>query len=570
MDATAAVSEFSAATRSFSSVTRSLGPDWIAPAVQSIPWAGRQYAATRALASIGLDGSVAGLELAEALRESPAASTAASPTGRLGALLSTGRKHIDTALASLSDASSRADALSADGLAPPLASAVRSVQAALRAATPFLGRSHALLQLESYLLSGNHRLLVVSQDGAELRPTGGFAGSFGIVNVGPTGVQLEKYQDVYVLPDPPGRVPQPTGMLVGRNDFKFRDANWWIDFPTSARAMLGFWRTYNQPPVDGIIAVDTVAMRDLLAALGPVRVPSYNETFTAKNLLQRLLYLVEVKPMSQSDNKAVLTALAAELEKRVLGAKPDELAKAALALGKAADAKHVQMYFTNPDAQAAAEQLGWSGRVLPPAGTTDVVAISNAMNQPGKVNIALKKTIDYRVLLQPDRSADTTLVLGYANTGAYPLPWSSVFRDWLRVYRAPGTVFPGTTTSGGKTVTMVEFGFPAEARTFALSHGQIRSETLTARVPEAMHTASTPAATSGDAHYQLYLVRQADLEDIPTTITVTAPSGWRVISANAWLTASGAPLPVTSEQERVRMAFPLSGDTALDVRLATF
>jgi len=568
-DATAAGSQFAAASRTFASAKRSLGPDWVAGVAGKIPWAGRQYAAARTLVEIGLDGSAAGTELAEALQEAPATSATADPAGRFAALLADRHKNVEAALASLSDAADRAAGLSADGLVPPLAKAVRSVKSALREAAPFLDRSEALLQLVSYLLSGNHRILVVSQDGAELRPTGGFAGSFGIIDVGHTGVRLERYQDVYVLPDPPGRVPPPPGARM-TNDFSFRDANWWIDFPTSARAMLGFWRIYRLPPVDGLIAIDTVAMKDLLAAIGPVRVPSYGETFTSANLLDRLLYLVEVKTHSNGAKKGVLTALAAELEKRVLGASPADLAKSALALGKAADAKHVQMYFTDPRAEAAVDALGWSGRVTPPIGTTDVMAVSNAMNQGGKVNIAMKKTIDYEVGLQPDRSAQTTLVLGYANTGPYPMPMPSVFRDWLRVYRAPGTVFPSTTPDGGKTVTMVEFGFPAEVRGFTLLRGQSRTETLAAWVPDALRADTTPTAASGAvAHYRLHLVRQDDLVDIPTTVTVTAPPGWHVTGANARLTASGAPLPVITERDRVRMAIPLRGDLEFDVRLAS-
>ena len=201
-DATAAGSQFVSASRTFASAKRSLGPDWVAGVAGTIPWAGRQYAAARTLVEIGLDGSAAGTELAEALQEAPATSATADPAGRFAALLADRHKNVEAALASLSDAADRAAGLSADGLVPPLAKAVRSVKSALREAAPFLDRSEALLQLVSYLLSGNHRILVVSQDGAELRPTGGFAGSFGIIDVGHTGVRLERYQDVYVLPDP--------------------------------------------------------------------------------------------------------------------------------------------------------------------------------------------------------------------------------------------------------------------------------------------------------------------------------------------------------------------------------
>ena len=135
---------------------------------------------------------------------------------------------------------------------------------------PLLQRSRALSSLANELLPTEHRILLVSQNSAELRPTGGFIGSYGILTIGPEGVKLDSYKDVYTLPNPPGRVPMPPGALMTkRMDFQFRDANWWIDFPTSARKMLGFWADMGQPPVDGIIAVDVVAMQDILERARP-------------------------------------------------------------------------------------------------------------------------------------------------------------------------------------------------------------------------------------------------------------------------------------------------------------
>ena len=568
-DATAAASQFAAASRTFASAKRSLGPEWFVGVVKTVPYAGRQYRAAQSLVEIGLDGSKAGAELAQALRESSASAAATSPAGKFAVLLGSGRHNVEAALAALSDAEDRAAGLPADGLLPPLAKAVTSVKATLGEAAPFLARSHALLDMESYLFSGNHRLLVVSQDGAELRPTGGFAGSFGLIDVGSTGVRLEAYEDVYVLPDPPGIVPPPAGAFMTK-DFGFRDANWWLDFPTSARAMLGFWRTYQQPQVDGLIAIDTVAMKSLLAATGPVHVPNYGETFTAANLLGRLLYLVEVEGAGRSDRKGVLTALATQLEARMLGAGPAELAKSAMVLGTAADAKHVQLYFTDPHVEAAVQSLGWSGQVAPPSGTTDVLAVSDAMNRGSKVNIAMYKNIDYQVELRPDYSAETTLALSYANTGPYPMTTRTIFGDWLRVYRAPGTVLPSAGPSGEKTVTTEEFGFPAEVRQLSLHRGQSRVETLSARVPDALRAdAGQAGASGGGLHYQLHVVRQDDLVDVPLSVTVTAPPGWRVAGASARLTASGKALPTAVAGDRAHLAIPLSGDIDLTVELAS-
>ncbi len=586
LDATGAVSQFGAAKRSFSRAQGMLGPDWLGEAVGAVPLVGRQYSTAQALVVLGLRASTAGAELAAALQQVPANRAGASPTSGLSSLLENRRRRVETALAALVDVADRVAALDERGLVPPLTKQVRSAKAALRRAAPSLDRFRALLPLERYLLSSTHRILVVSQNGAELRPTGGFSGSYGIIEVGPTGVRLDKWRDIYTLPDPPYRdvflmpyVPDgftrpPKAALT--SEFGLREANWWIDFPTSARAMLGFWRDYDQPPIDGVVVVDTVAMQYLLEALGPIGVQSFSETFTPENLLTRLLYYTMVK--GGEGRKDVLVALAGELERRVLGASPGELAKAAQALAKAADAKHVQLYFTDPGAEEAVVALGWSGRIAPSGGATDLLVISNAMNLGSKINMAMKKTIDYEVALMPDRSAESTLVLGYSNRGPYALAGRNSFDDWLRVSRAPGTVFA---SDGGGHGT-VESGLPTEGRSFSVLRGRTHTETVVSHVPVAWRTGGatgdpsssvpngegSPRAPSAAPSYRLFVARQADLEDIPMTVTVAPPPGWRISRVNARLTASDAALPATNEDGRARLALPLSGDLAFDVWLA--
>jgi hypothetical protein len=582
-DATAAASQFGAASESFARAQAMLGPEWLGGVANTIPQVGRQYSVARTLVAIGLDGSTAGTELSAFLRETQSASATAGST-RLGSLLGTGRQHIDTALAALCDIADRSVGLTDEGLVPPLAKAIREVKDALASVAPYLDRSSSLLALERYLLSSERRILVISQNSAELRPTGGFAGTFAILHVGPQGFALEKYADVWTLPNP-ARISVPPPGAPGAKHFGFRDANWWIDFPTSARAMLGFWEESGQPPVDGIIAIDVVAVRDLLEVFGPINVPDYRETFTAENLLDRLLYLVEVKFDGGPGKKGVLVALANELEQRVLGAGSEELARSALVLAKAADSKHVQMYFPDAGAQAAVIGMRWSGAIAPPAGTTDLLAVCNAMNVGSKINIAIRKAVDYEVALEPDGSAETTLVLDYSNTAPFDLPqYLSVFSNYLRVYRASGTmIVPDEHPSKGSTST-VDIGLPTAVRTFTLLRGRSHRETIVTRVPEAWRpgsaavvsrspaptgavAVSAPSTADGASHYRLFIVRQADLQDVPTTVTITPSAGWRVSSVSAWKVASGEALAVTSNDSLVRLARPLDGDMVLDVEM---
>jgi hypothetical protein len=76
------------------------------------------------------------------------------------------------------------------------------------------------------------------------------------------------------------------------------------------------------------------------------------------------------------------------------------------------------------------------------------------------------------------------------------------------------------------------------------------------------------AKHASSAYYRLHVVRQDDLEDIPATVTVTAPPGWRVTGASALFSASGTQVPVTVEGGRVRVVVPLQGDLDLNVLLA--
>ena len=587
-DATGAALQFNAASLSFARTRTMLDRDGVGRVVGAIPSAANQFSAARTLLAIGLDGSAAGSEVAAALREASAPSQAASSTARLTSLFTTGRPHVDAALTSLTRAADLAAKLDGRGLLPQIARPVGTVKAAFAEAAPLLRRSRALLALGSYLFSSKHRVLVVAQDNAELKPTGGFMGSFGIVDVGPNGVKLARYADVYTLPDPPVRVKPPPGARMAQDQgFTFRDSNWWIDFPTSARTMLGFWEVAHQPKVDGIVAVDVIAMKDLLQVLGPIRVPGYVGTFTSANLLERLLQLVE-RP-ARRNRKGPLVALAFEMENRLFGASSAELGGAALALGKAADAKHVQMYFREPSAEAAVIGLGWSGRVASPPGTTDLLVVSNAMAQGSKVNMAMKKSIDYEVALRPKGSADTTLVLGYVNANPYEIGGNGrrgtlrFFRDYLRVNRPAGTVFPHTATGpvGGGEIT-TEYGLPTAVRTFKLWRMRSHDETITSRVPVGawrpggaprprgrvvVSSSATSSAPGSLAHYRLFIVRQADLEDIPTNVSVRSPAGWHVSSVSARLIASGQVLPVTRDRAGARLSLPLSGDLLLDVVL---
>lgn len=554
----AALASFLKAKDEFGRARGLLGPDW----VRGLPWLGHQVGVADTLAAIGYEGSSAGAEMAQLL----ASADSASGDDRVNQLLRLSRPHLDAALVSLTTVTRLAADLRAEGLLPPLAGAVTELKALLNPLAPVLERSQSMLDLERYLFSTQHRFLLVSQNSAELRPTGGFMGTYGLVEFGPDGFELTTFTDVYQLPRDTLDLPLPIRGPVGYSHFSFQDSNWWIDFPTSAKVMNQFWQNLKQPKVDGIVAIDIPTIRDLLKIFGPITVPESTVPLTADNVLEQLTYVIEFENGGPGTDKTLkkkkaALSFAAELLRQITHLSNEQFLPTLNSLAASTNEKHVQLSFNDATAQAALVDLGWGGAIDPPAGTTDLLAVSNGVIKASKANIGVTKTIDYTVALKADGSADTTTKLGYKKSSLQLL---GVPRQWMgnyvRVHRGVGT----TEAAGSTAFETLEdaMGLPTFGHYFRLEPSAEANLVLRSAVPQAVRPAD------GDTwHYQLLLVKQADLTNTSATVTVTAPAGWKVSGSAASFRVNGTAVPTTANPGSVSVKTPLKQDLVLDVTL---
>jgi hypothetical protein len=565
-DAAAARAGFADAGHRFAALDDLLGPDWL----QGAPGVGRDVTAAHQLVALGEAGSTAGGHVADLL-------AAAEADGGLDALLRQAGPHLTGALDSLQRLSEVDAALSTDGLLPQLAEVVTSARAALDPVRPLLGRLAPVRALVDYFFGADHRFLVLSQNNAELRPTGGFIGSYALLKVGPGGLDLEHYADIYDLPPTTLKIPIPAGARMGGQWLELRDANWWLDFPTSAATILDLYDhlAEPQPAVDGVIGIDMVTIQALLAQFGPIELPEYGTTFRADDLIRNLIVLVQ-QEVPREGRKDVLVPLAEELLDRLVSVPGDQLAATVELLTEVAGSKRIQLFARDAAAQAAVGELGWSGAIDLPTDATDLLAPSDAVVWASKMNFGVHRKADYQVALAADGSADTRLALRYRKDSDRLL---QVQRQWfgnyLRIYRAPGTTLTGSDSTRSATVLTDgqrraeltpevrtdQIGLPAITTGLSLNPGETRTEEFESRVP---------AATTGDAdgrHYRLLLVKQPDLEELHATVSVLAPQGWRVEAASAWRRHTGDVLHVTTSGDRVALDTRLEADTILDVAL---
>jgi hypothetical protein len=133
---------------------------------------------------------------------------------------------------------------------------------------------------------GERRYLLLFQNNMELRPGGGFIGSYGLVSVKRGRFGKIEIHDVY---DADGKlkthVEPPFGLrrFGGVSHWFLRDSNFGIEGTTNAAAAADLLRRSTGDKVDGVLMVDTEFVKNILDVTGPVEVLDYKETVDSSN-----------------------------------------------------------------------------------------------------------------------------------------------------------------------------------------------------------------------------------------------------------------------------------------------
>jgi len=365
-DASAASDSFDGANRAFSQAQQSVNDlgSVTSLLLSAVPATGSTYRAGTKLLKAGSSLSAAGERIADGVL---AAQNEPSPTpvSRLRLL----EAYVSSALPDLKASAE----LVADVDASDVPEAQRAAFAELAARLPVLVASveefTSFSAMAETVLGGNgaKRYLLVFQNNAEIRATGGFMGSF---------AELDLKDGVITSMSVPGggtydlqgslkhnvAAPEPLQLLNAR--WEFQDANWFPDFPTSARQMMDFYTDAGGGSVDGVIAVNATCVADLIGLLGPVDMPEYGRTITGENFVTETETIVE-REYDKTENKpkAFIGDLAATLLSRIMDNGPENFLTALDRANQGLQSRDIQIYFSDSDLERSVRDLGWGGEI---------------------------------------------------------------------------------------------------------------------------------------------------------------------------------------------------------------
>ncbi len=166
------------------------------------------------------------------------------------------------------------------------------------------------------------RYLFIFQNNAEMRGSGGFIGSYAIVDLAKGEVKSIEAPGGGSYDTEAGMretiiSPEPLRLLKPR--WFFWDANWWPDWPFTAEKLKAFLEKSDGPSVDGVIALTPAVIERLLGIIGPVELPDYGITLDNDNFWITVQRLAEQKQDVTSTPKQIIGDLMDKLIKELPG-----------------------------------------------------------------------------------------------------------------------------------------------------------------------------------------------------------------------------------------------------------
>ena len=208
--------------------------------------------------------------------------------------------------------------------------------------------------------------LLLFQNNSELRPTGGFIGSFGWLTFNKGRLVEFKTEDVYTADGqlkgyvPP---PEPLKKYLAQENWYLRDSNFDPDFSVNAQRAEWFLKREMNLNFDGVFAFDLNSVAEILRGIDGVYLTDYGENITADNLFLKTQVTAEEGFFPGSTQKKdFIGSLTRNLFIKLTSSKI-AWAKLLKGMKSSLDEKHTLLYFHNEIAQQTVEEAGWGGRV---------------------------------------------------------------------------------------------------------------------------------------------------------------------------------------------------------------
>lgn len=401
--------------------------------------------------------------------------------------------------------------------------------------------------------------LILFQNNMELRPGGGFIGSYGLAKISEGKVNDFKVYDVY---DADGKLTdhiEPPFVLrryLGVSHWFLRDSNYDVDFSKDAITAANFLNLELGEKIDGVIAIDTDFLKKMLEVFGSITVPDYNQTVTPDNfyLLTQDHAEKDFFPGS-TQKKDFLKTLYNTMFAQLTTNKKIPYSKIISKIGESAKEKHLMFAFPQSNTQQffTVNNLSaslWDDRKKPDNGILDYFGVVDANLGTNKVNYYVKRNIAQKATVDDQGNLQETAEITYENTSNKGSPYAGDYKNYVRFILPDGAKLTEVRINDNPTPITDAIIDPAQfsQKTFlppteleveksqesgkilygfliTIPTGQTKKVAITYNLPNAIN------ADRAIFNYDLKLFKQPGTENDSYTFSLSYPDSFKLLKA---------------------------------------
>lgn len=548
-----------------------------AKGLRAWPFIGTQYRAAVALVGVGQSSVKAGAPLVDFMAhlfepfagrgKISLASITPAEKGLLLGNIASREEDLKAAQTAIHEAAIALEKVPERGLVGPLRRVIEPLKQQFPIITQALDQAipatHILPPILGYPKEKTYLFLL--QNNTELRPSGGFIGTYGLMKVSSGEIISLKTDNSYNLDEAAKKLPviappEPIQRYLHQTAWYFRDSNWSPDFPTSAeQALLFYQREGGAKNVDGVLAITPTTISALLRLVGTIKV--YGIDFTADNFVDRLQEYVDKGFKSagatESQRKDIIGVMTSELVDRLLKLPVAQWKDVFLVLSQQLNQKQMLFSMKDPAVQGLLLQQNWAGGI-DRTPNVDSLMVVDANLASLKTDSVMERSYSYSVKLDGDRPV-VDLNIHYKNTGKFDWRTSYLitrYNTYVRVYVPNGSELISSSgaqarqqsNAAGQVTTSVELGKTVFAAFKSIEPGTESDFHLKYRLPADVGKQLASGA------YRLVWQKQAGMMTPAITVNIETPNN-RPVSATgldneAHLSHSGVSFTGPLEQDR--------------------
>jgi len=322
---------------------------------------------------------------------------------------------------------------------------------------------------EALGLAHDKRYLLVFQNNSELRASGGFLGSYALIDFRDGKIRNLEVPGGGSYDTAAGlnmQIVAPEPLWLVNPLWHFWDANWWPDWPTTAKNLMWFYGKSGGPSVDGVITITPTVIERLLEITGPIDLTKeYGLVIDSDNFWETTQKVVEQKNLEKTDpayvadlatSSAVLESSlplqqdlennAANKPKKIIGdlmvkilevlpqkLTKDNLIKIISLMESNLGEKQIMFYFNDPEAQSTVSSRNWAGEIK--ATDYDYLMLVNTNIAGQKTDRKIIEKVEHTSEVATDGEIINTLKITRTHTGIKNEPLVGVRNvDWMRIY----------------------------------------------------------------------------------------------------------------------------------------